>query len=67
MIYVLPVLDFFQDWEVGGLAKMGRGSDSPRCPSEKLVLADGVYTLGKSATFFRFTVRPSDVHQQSAC
>lgn len=65
MIYALPVLEEVQDREAGGLAKMGRGSDSPRYPSEKLVLADGVYTLGKSVTFWSFTVRLSDVHHRT--
>lgn len=44
---------------------MGRGSDSARYPCEKLVLADGAYTLGKSVTFWSFTVRLSDVHHRA--
>lgn len=61
-----PVLEEVQDREAGGgLAETGRGSDSPRYPSEELVLADGAYTLGRSVTFWSLTVRPSDVHHRT--
>lgn len=60
----------FQSWKRSrtgkrGLVKMGRGSDSPRYPSEKLILADGVYTLGKRVTFWSFPARLSDVHHRT--